>query len=103
MLSISMIYLSGRVEENPSITASTATGMANVLLSAPHCIPFEERVQVFRGLITADREANRWDLPPIEGGPPPIQVGCRARATYVNHYYFCAIFGTPFISFEKKK
>lgn len=68
------VFLSGRMSGGPSISTSKAMGMANVLLSAPHCIPFDDRVQVFRGLVAADREANRWDLPPIEGGPPPIQV-----------------------------
>ncbi|GMH32392.1 hypothetical protein BSKO_00226 [Bryopsis sp. KO-2023] len=68
---------SGRVDSEPSVTASRAVGLANVLLCAPQSVPFKERVEVFRGLIQADRDANRWDLPPIEGGPAPIKVTIR--------------------------
>lgn len=36
---------------------STPTGLAALLLQAPQCIPFEERVEVFRGLIALDKQA----------------------------------------------
>ena len=33
------------------------TGLAGVLLQAPQCIPFEARVEVFRGLVALDKQA----------------------------------------------
>ena len=33
------------------------TGLAALLIQAPQCIPFEERVEVFRGLVALDKQA----------------------------------------------
>ena len=32
-------------------------GLAALLRQAPHCIPFTERVAVFRGLVAMDKQA----------------------------------------------
>jgi ubiquitin-protein ligase E3 C len=40
-----------------STSTSSASGLAAVLLSAPQLIPFEERVEVFRGLVALDKHA----------------------------------------------
>jgi hypothetical protein len=40
-----------------SSSTSAATGLAAVLLSAPQLIPFEERVEVFRGLVSLDKQS----------------------------------------------
>jgi hypothetical protein len=37
--------------------SSSASGLAAVLLSAPQLIPFEERLEVFRGLVALDKQA----------------------------------------------
>lgn len=54
--------------------ANKAHGMANLLLYAPQCIPFNNRVEIFRELIKFDKKINKWNLPVAEGGPPLIRV-----------------------------
>ncbi|KAL0028291.1 hypothetical protein WJX79_007793 [Trebouxia sp. C0005] len=46
---------------------------AGLLGTAPQCIPFEQRLLVFRALVAADKERGRWDKPPSEGGPAPLK------------------------------
>ena len=51
--------------------------LAALLAEAPQCVPFEERVLVFRALVSADQEQGRWKVPPAEGGPVPMQLTIR--------------------------
>ncbi|KAL3151218.1 hypothetical protein ABBQ38_013059 [Trebouxia sp. C0009 RCD-2024] len=46
---------------------------AELLGTAPQCIPFDQRLLVFRALVAEDKERGRWDKPPSEGGPAPLQ------------------------------
>ena len=55
--------------------------LAALLAEAPQCVPFEERVLVFRALVSADQEQGRWKVPPAEGGPIPVQL--TIRRTYI--------------------
>jgi hypothetical protein len=57
--------------------ASPAAALAALLLHAPQCIPFEERVEVFRGLVSLDKQSRRIHLAPAEGGPRPLRVTIR--------------------------
>ncbi|CAD7704872.1 unnamed protein product [Ostreobium quekettii] len=68
---------SGRLDPVSVSSASRAVGLANLLLCAPQCVPFDDRVEVFRGLILADKQAGRWDLSRAEGGPAPHQLTVR--------------------------
>ncbi|KAH7617236.1 putative E3 ubiquitin-protein ligase UPL7 [Nannochloris sp. 'desiccata'] len=62
---------------SPPSSSSSASGLAAVLLSAPQLIPFEERVEVFRGLVAVDKHARRYHLAPVDGGPRPLKVVIR--------------------------
>ena len=54
-------------------TGNLATALGTILKQAPHCIPFEERLEVFRGLIKANKMRCKVDLAPYEGGPPAYE------------------------------
>eukprot|EP00210_Caulerpa_lentillifera_P006840 g6539.t1 len=52
-------------------SSSQINGLCNLLLAAPQCIPFKNRVQIFRNLIQTDKE-HCGVLVPYGGGPAPI-------------------------------
>jgi len=58
-------------------TGNLATALGTILKQAPHCIPFEERLEVFRGLIQANKLRCKVDLAPYDGGPPAYEFTIR--------------------------
>eukprot|EP00891_Asterochloris_glomerata_P009406 jgi/Astpho2/9406/e_gw1.00145.21.1_t len=59
------------------LTGGRPAALAALLAEAPQCVPFEERVLVFRALFSADQEQGRWKVPPAEGGPVLMQLTIR--------------------------
>ena len=59
------------------LTGGRPAALAALLAEAPQCVPFEERVLVFRALVSADQEQGRWKVPPAEGGPVLMQLTIR--------------------------
>lgn len=59
--------------------ASRPAAVAAILTAAPQCVPFEERLSVFRALIDMDKERYTDWIPP-RGGVAPATVRCFACA-----------------------
>ncbi|KAL4428287.1 hypothetical protein ABPG75_002376 [Micractinium tetrahymenae] len=57
--------------------ASRPAAVAAILTAAPQCVPFEERVAVFRALIEQDQERCGYNLAPVDGGARPVPVTIR--------------------------
>ncbi|KAI7846263.1 hypothetical protein COHA_000243 [Chlorella ohadii] len=57
--------------------ASRPAAVAAILTAAPQCVPFEERVSVFRALIDADKERCGYHLAPVDGGARPMPLTIR--------------------------
>jgi hypothetical protein len=57
--------------------ASRPAAVAAILTAAPQCVPFEDRVAVFRALIDTDKERLGHHLAPIEGGARPLPLTIR--------------------------
>ncbi|GAB4814415.1 hypothetical protein N2152v2_001461 [Parachlorella kessleri] len=57
--------------------ASQPSALAAILVAAPQCVPFDERVAVFRALIDMDKDRGRYSLAPIDGGIPPLPMTIR--------------------------
>ena len=48
-----------------------------LLLLLLQCVPFEERVAVFRALLDADKQLGGYNLAPIDGGARPACITIR--------------------------
>ncbi|GBF97295.1 hypothetical protein Rsub_09986 [Raphidocelis subcapitata] len=58
-------------------TYGTPAALTALLRSAPQCVPFDVRLQLFRHLLAEDRARGRWDANPAEGGPRPLRLTVR--------------------------
>ncbi|PRW44359.1 E3 ubiquitin- ligase UPL7 [Chlorella sorokiniana] len=56
---------------------SRPAAVAAILTAAPQCVPFEERVAVFRALIDTDKERCGYSLAPVDGGARPLPLTIR--------------------------
>lgn len=61
--------------------ASLAGSLGTLLKHAPHCVPFEQRVSVLRGLMETDKRERNIHLAPVHGGPRPMRL--RIRRTHI--------------------
>ncbi|KAK9815844.1 hypothetical protein WJX72_010650 [[Myrmecia] bisecta] len=66
--------LQGASSEPSASASNRPAALAALLSKAPQCVPFEQRVMVFRALIAADKERGQWSLPPAAGGPAAIKL-----------------------------
>ena len=57
-----------------SSSAAHVIGLCSLLLTAPQCVPFSNRVEIFRELVKADKERLGLHIPYSEGGPHHIKA-----------------------------
>lgn len=92
---------------DPGLAAAVAgapSAMTALLRSAPQCVPFDVRVQLFRQVLAEDRARGRWDVPAAEGGPRPLKLTVRRGALLEDAYAALAgkgdaLKGRLFVSF----
>jgi len=68
------IFSLGATEEAISSSTAYVMGLVNLLLTAPQCIPFNKRVEIFRDLIKSDKVRLGLHLPIEHGGHFPAKV-----------------------------
>ncbi|KAK9903317.1 hypothetical protein WJX75_002686 [Coccomyxa subellipsoidea] len=66
----------------PAMSGRSAA-LAALLTEAPQCVPFNQRVLIFRSLVTADKERGKWEAPPASGGSRPVEITVR-RGTILD-------------------
>jgi hypothetical protein len=54
------------------------SALAGLLRAAPPCVPFGQRLELFRALLAQDRASHAYSLPQAQGGQPPIKARMRA-------------------------
>lgn len=79
----------------PPLAAGSAHGvpglrtgaLLSLLRSAPQCVPFPVRLELFRRMLAADRVNGRWGLSPADGGPPPLKLDVRRDALLEDAFH----------------
>ncbi|EIE23025.1 hypothetical protein COCSUDRAFT_15978, partial [Coccomyxa subellipsoidea C-169] len=63
-----------------------SAALAALLTEAPQCVPFTQRVLIFRSLVAADKERGNWEAAPASGGPRPLEITVRRSAILDDGY-----------------
>eukprot|EP00879_Flechtneria_rotunda_P007931 GHRR01008309.1.p1 GENE.GHRR01008309.1~~GHRR01008309.1.p1 ORF type:complete len:968 (+),score=427.16 GHRR01008309.1:1220-4123(+) len=60
--------------------------LASLLRCAPQAVPFCARLELFRQMLQQDKARGRWNLSPVEGGPPSLKLTVRRDVLLEDAY-----------------